>query len=75
VSRLAGPDAEADREVGLPGARRSEEDDVLPRRDEVERPEVGDDLTPERSLVVEVELLDRLSGGKARRTDPDLASI
>jgi len=37
VPGLAGPDRQPDREVGLAGAGRAEEDDVVLRGDKVER--------------------------------------
>jgi len=75
MSRLAGPDAQADREVGLAGPRWSEKDDVVLGRDEVERAEVGDDFPTKRALVVEVELFDGLAGREASSADPDLAAV
>jgi hypothetical protein len=57
---LAGADPEADREVGLPGAGRSEEHDVLASCDEVQGSEVGDLVAFEGPGMVEVELLECL---------------
>ena len=56
VAGLAGADPEPDREVSLPGSRRSEEDDVLFAGDEVEGAEVGDQVPFQPAGVVEVEL-------------------
>jgi len=42
---------------------------------EVELAEVLDDLALDRTLEGEVELLERLSGRKARRLDPRLAAV
>jgi hypothetical protein len=61
VAGLARPDRDPDGEVGLAGAGRTEEHDVLAGFDEVEGAEMGDDIAFEGSLVVEVELLEGLS--------------
>src|ERR671911_2764839 len=50
VTVLAGPDGQADGEVGLAGAGRAEEHDVVLRGDEVQGAEVGDDLAFEGAL-------------------------
>jgi hypothetical protein len=42
VPGLAGTDRQSDREVGLAGAGRAEEDHILAGGDEVQRAEVGD---------------------------------
>ena len=65
----AGPDAERDRQVGLAGAGRAEQDDVLPAVQEVELAEVLDHLLLDRALEGEVELLERLSGREAGGLD------
>ena len=75
VSGLAGPDRHADGEVGLAGAGRSEEHDVVAAFDEVEGAEVGDDVTLEAALVVEVELLEGLAGREAGGADAELAAV
>ena len=56
---------EPDRQVGLAGARRAEEDDVLAGGDEVQGAEVGQGLALERALVFGVEVLEALAGGEA----------
>jgi hypothetical protein len=56
---LGGFDPEADREVGLAGPGRSEQDDVLGFREERPGGQVGDGLAFEAGLVVEDEVLDR----------------
>ena len=58
----AGADADGDREVGLAGAGRAEQDDVLFAGEEVELAEVQDGGARDRCLEGEVELLERLSG-------------
>ena len=75
VARQAGPDAEGDREVGLAGAGRAEEHGVGSGLDEVERTEVGDDLAADAALVVEVEVLEGLSGRETGRADAGLAAV
>jgi hypothetical protein len=57
VAGLAGPHPQADRQVGLAGARRAEEHDVVAGGDEVEGAQVVDGLAVERALMVEVEVL------------------
>jgi hypothetical protein len=54
---------------------RAEEDHVLPGGDEVQGPEVGDDLALEASGVVEVELFQRFAGGEPGGPDPALAAV
>jgi hypothetical protein len=71
----AGPHPERDREVGLAGAGRAEQDHVLARVQEVELPQVLDHLALDRALEGEVELLERLSGGEARGLDARLAAM
>jgi len=67
MSGLTGPDAQARGQVGLAGAGRAEEHDVVLGLDEVERAEMGDHLALEASLVVEVEVLEALDAGNAIR--------
>ena len=71
----AGADRDGDREVGLAGAGRAEQDDVLAGVQEVELAEVLDDLALDRALEGEVELLERLAGGEARGLDAALAAV
>src|SRR5688572_18919440 len=71
----AGADRDGDREMCLAGPGRAEQHDVLLGVQEVELAEVLDDLALDRALEGEVELLERLSGGKARRLDPVLAAV
>src|SRR5439155_6156644 len=71
----AGADAECDRQMGLAGAGRTEEDDVVFGGEEVELAEVQDERLLHRALEAEVELLQRLAGGEARLLDPALATV
>ncbi len=64
MTALAGPDRQADGEVGLAGARRAQEHHVVPPLHEVEGAQVGDDVTAQGALVVEVEVLQVLRAGK-----------
>ena len=66
---------QADGEVGLAGAGRAEEHDVVAGGDEVEGAEVGDDVALEGALVVEVELLEGLAGREAGGADAELAAV
>ena len=75
VAGVAGADAEADGEVGLAGAGRAEEHDVVAGGDEVEGAEVGDDVAFEGALVVEVELVEGLAGREAGGADAELAAV
>jgi hypothetical protein len=68
-------DRERDRQMGLAGAGRSEQDDVLPCVEEVELAEVLDHLLFDRALEGEVELLERLAGGEPRSADAALAAV
>jgi hypothetical protein len=61
--------------VGLARPGRPQEHDVLLRLHEVERPEVGDDLSADRALVVVVEVLHGLAGREPGGTDPGLAAV
>jgi hypothetical protein len=57
------------------GPRRTQEDDVVPGLDEVERAEMSDDLLADRTLIREVEVLERLVCREARRLDAVLAAV
>ena len=71
----AGADRDGDREVGLAGAGRAQEDDVLARVQEVELAQVLDDLALDAALEGEVELLERLARREARGLDAALAAV
>ena len=64
MASQARADAERDRQVGLAGAGRAEQDDVLFAGEEVELAEVLDDGLLDRALEGEVELLERLVRGE-----------
>src|SRR5690606_730263 len=72
---LAGLEAEADREHGLAGPRRADQDHVLAVLEEAQRPEVAHEPAVDRGLEVEVELLERLlvRGGRKALEQLDLA--
>jgi hypothetical protein len=61
--------------MGLAGAGRAEQHDVVAGVEEVELAEVLDDLAFDRALKGEVELLERLSGGEAGGLDPPLPAV
>jgi hypothetical protein len=61
--------------MGLAGAGRAEEDEVVPGGDEVELAEVEDERLLQRALEGEVELLERLPRREARLPDPGLAAV
>jgi hypothetical protein len=68
---------QGNREVGLAGAGRAKEDHVFAGVQEVELPEMLDNLLLDRSLEGEVELLQGLSGGnraERMRASPPCAS-
>ena len=75
VAVLAGADGQADGEVGLAGAGRAEEHDVVAGGDEIEGGEVSDDVSLEGALVVEAELVEALAGRKAGGADAELAAV
>ena len=75
VPGLTGPNGQTDGQVGLPGSRGAEEDDVLLGLDEVEGPEVGHHVPLEAALVVEVELLQGLAGRESGGPDADLPTV
>jgi hypothetical protein len=60
--------------MGLSGARWPQEDDVLLRCNEIQRPQVRDRLPVRGALVVEVELLQRLACREPGGADPLLTS-
>ena len=67
------PDRDA--QVGLAGAGRAEQDDVLAAGEEVELAEMQHRLAPQAGLEGEVELLERLAGREARGLDAGLAAV
>jgi hypothetical protein len=69
----AGP--ERDPEVGLAGAGRPEQHDVLAAVKEVELAEVQHRVAADRGLKGEVEVLERLARGEPRGLDPRLAAM
>jgi hypothetical protein len=75
VPGLAGPDGQPDRQVGLTGAGRAEEDHVVAGGDEVQGAQVGDGVAFEGAGVVEVELLQALAGGEPRRPDAPFPAV
>jgi hypothetical protein len=75
VAGQAGADRDRDRDVGLAGAGRAQQHDVLLGVQEVELAEVFDHLALDRALEGEVELLERLSGGQAGGLDARFAAV
>ncbi len=75
VPGLAGPDRQADREMGLAGAGRAEEHDVVAGGDEVQGAQVGDQVAAEAAGVVEIELFQGLAGGEPGGADASLAAV
>ena len=75
VAGEAGADPQRDREVGLAGAGRAEQDDVLFAGEEVELAEVQDGVARDRGLEGEVELLERLARREPRGLDAGLAAV
>ena len=61
--------------MGLAGAGRAEQDDVLAAREEVELAEMQHGVLGDRRLEGEVELLDRLARREARGLDAGLAAV
>jgi hypothetical protein len=59
----------------LAGAGRAEQDDVLLAGEEVQLPEVQDDVAAERGLEGEVELLEGLARREPRGLDPGLPAV
>ena len=73
LDRVPGPgggDAEPDRQVRLADSRRPEQDHVLRLRDERAGGQVGQDVTPQRGQVIEVEILQRLDRREVGGADP-----
>ena len=70
-----GPEAERDRQVGLAGAGRAEQHDVVAGVDEIELAEVEDQRLLHRALEAEIKLLERLAGWEAGLPDPRLAAV
>ena len=75
VAGEAGADPQRDREVGLAGAGRAEQHDVLFAGQEVELAEVQHGVPGDRGLEGEVELLQRLAGGEPCGLDAGLAAV
>jgi len=75
VPGLARADRDPGREVRLAGAGRAEEHDVVLRCDEVQGAQVSDDLPGQTAGVVEVELLQGLSGGEPGGADPSFTAV
>ena len=61
--------------MGLAGAGRAEQHDIVLGVEEVELGEVLDDLALDGALEGEVELLERLARGQARGLDAALAAV
>ena len=75
VPGLAGPDRQADGEVGLAGAGRAEEHHVVLGGDEVQGAQVRDEVAFEAAGVVEVELLQALAGREPGGADAALTAV
>ena len=75
MAGLAGPDRQSGGQVGLPGARRAQEDDVLLAGDEVQGAQVGDGLPLQSAGVVVVEVLQALARGETGGADPALTAV
>src|SRR3954453_16560007 len=75
VAGLAGADGQPGGQVRLAGAGRAEQQHVFLRGDEVQRAQVGDQLTLEAAGVVEVELLQALAGWETGGADASLAAV
>jgi hypothetical protein len=75
VIGLAGTNGDADRGVRLAGAVRDEEHDIGTLGDEIEGAEVGDDVSLQRALEAEVEVLERLSRWEPGGADAALAAV
>ena len=61
--------------VGLAGPGRSEEDHVLPAGDEVQGPQVGDQVAAQPAGVVEVEVLEGLAPGEPGGADASFSAV
>src|SRR5262249_31177591 len=75
VAGLTRSDPDADRQVRLAGARRTEEHHVVFGDHEIQCPEVSDSVAFESAGVVEVKLLQRLSRWKPRGPDTALTTM
>ncbi len=75
VAAAGGLDAERDREMGLAGAGRSQEDDVVRFSDEVELREVLRLRALDRSLEAEVEIIERLDLREPRALHAVLTAV
>jgi hypothetical protein len=75
VAGLAGADGQSDGQVGLTGAGRAEEDDVVAGGGEVQGAQVRDDLAFEAAGVVEVELFQRLAGREPGSADAAFSAV
>ena len=72
---VAGADRDAGGQVGLAGAGRAEEDHVVLGGDEVQGAQVGDQVAFEAAGVVEVELLEGLTGREPCGADAALTAV
>src|SRR5262245_64519456 len=72
---LAGPDGQADGEVGFTGAGWAEEDHVFFADNEIKGAEVGDGVAFKAAGVVEVELLQRFAGREPGGADAALTAV
>jgi hypothetical protein len=75
VAGLAGPDPQADGQMGLAGPGWAQEDHVVAGGDEVQGAQVGDQVAFEAAGVVVVELLQALAGREAGVADAALAAV
>ena len=75
VASQAGLHPQRHRQMGLPGARRTEEDHVVPGLDEGQSGQVEHHLLAHAGLVGEVELLDRLAGREVSGADASLPAL
>ena len=75
VPGLAGPDRQPGGQVGLPGAGRAEQDDVLLGGDEVQGAQMGDGLPLQTTGVVVVEVFQALAGREPGCSDPALTAV
>jgi hypothetical protein len=75
VAGLAGADREPGGQIGLLGAGRAEEHDVLLGGDEVHGAQVSDGLPFQAAGVVVVEVLQGLAGREPGGADPTFAAV
>lgn len=61
--------------MGLACSGRPQEHDVFSSGDEVERSQVGDHVSFQRPLVVEIELFNGFAGGEAGGADTQLPTV